>query len=105
MANISGAWSFLLAGAFIGVGYGSLVPSLQTLSVQQAKPGRTGYATATFFTVFDAGIAAGSAILGVVAVKYGFEYVYMLAAALGVIVLIGYCIQQFLMGSRKEIQK
>lgn len=103
MANINGAWSFLLAGAFIGVGYGSLVPSLQTLSVQQVKQGRTGYATATFFTVFDAGIAAGSAILGVIAVKYGFEYVYMLAAGLGVIVLIGYCIQQFLILPRKSI--
>lgn len=101
MANINGAWSFLLAGAFIGIGYGSLVPSLQTLSVQQAKPGRTGYATATFFTVFDAGIAAGSAILGVIAVKYGFQQVYMLAAGLGVVVLIGYCIQQFLISPRK----
>ena len=35
-------------GGFIGLGYGALVPSFQTLAVQSTKHERSGYATANF---------------------------------------------------------
>lgn len=81
---------FLLAGAFVGLGYGALVPSLQTLSIQSTSVERSGYATATFFTLFDTGMAIGSYVLGMVAISFGYQNVYLLSALIVVIVIALY---------------
>lgn len=81
---------FLLAGLIIGFGYGALVPSLQTLSVQSTVPERSGYATATFFTFFDIGIAIGSYILGLVAVHFSYQNVYLFSGILVFVILVFY---------------
>ncbi|WP_026563007.1 MFS transporter [Bacillus sp. J37] len=70
---------FLLAGAFIGLGYGTIVPCFQTLAVQSTEHHRSAHATATFFTLFDSGIAAGSFVLGIVAAQLGYQTLYLLA--------------------------
>ncbi|WP_226669007.1 MFS transporter [Metabacillus litoralis] len=67
---------FLLAGGLIGLGYGSLVPCLQTLAIQSTDLKRSGHATATFFTFFDIGIATGSYILGIIVSHLGYEVLY-----------------------------
>lgn len=90
LAFMNSAWMFLLAGGVVGFGYGALVPSLQTLTVQSTNHERSGYATATFFTFFDIGIATGSYVLGLVAVYYGYQNVYLLSGGLLFIVLVGY---------------
>ncbi|CAM3146452.1 MFS transporter [Filibacter tadaridae] len=90
LAFMDTAWLFLVAGVFIGLGYGALVPCLQTLAIQSTSHERSGYATATFFTFFDFGIATGSYVLGLVAVYYGYQNVYLLSAALIVVVLLIY---------------
>lgn len=86
IAFTQSGFTFLLAGAFIGLGYGAIVPSLQTMAIQSTGPDRSGYATATFFTMFDLGIALGSYFLGMIAVSFGYQSVYLLAATLTVIV-------------------
>lgn len=80
MGTMTNIWLFLLAGLLIGLGYGALVPSFQAMSVQNADAHRSGYATATFFTIFDMGIAIGSALLGTIAVHYNFSMIYYLSA-------------------------
>ena len=90
LAYMSSVWMFLVAGGVVGFGYGALVPSLQTLAVQSTNHERSGYATATFFTFFDLGIAVGSYVLGLVAVYYGYQNVYLLAAGVVLIVLVWY---------------
>lgn len=87
MAWMPSAFVFLLAGALIGLGYGALVPSFQTLSVQKSPARRTSYATATFFTFFDIGIALGSFILGSIAAHKGYATIYLVAGA--VILIVG----------------
>ena len=99
LAFINSGPQFLLAGAFIGMGYGAIVPSLQTLAVQSTKHERSGYATATFFTFFDLGLAVGSYVLGFVALYFGYRSVYLLAGLLVFLVLIGYLLFQ---GNRKK---
>ncbi|TKD68280.1 MFS transporter [Pseudalkalibacillus hwajinpoensis] len=71
------AWMLLLAGAFIGLGYGSIVPSFQTLAIQAAPESRSAHATATFFTFFDTGIATGSYVLGIIVTTMGYANLYM----------------------------
>ncbi|MBR3381140.1 MAG: MFS transporter, partial [Bacillus sp. (in: Bacteria)] len=79
------ATMLLLSGAVIGLGYGSLVPCLQTLAIQHSPAHRTGYATATFFTLYDTGIAAGSFVFGLLVSFTDFSNVYLIA---GVVVLL-----------------
>ncbi|WP_363322160.1 MFS transporter [Sporosarcina highlanderae] len=90
LSFMNSAGLFLLAGAFIGLGYGALVPSLQTLAVQSTSHQRSGYATATFFTLFDTGLAIGSFILGMIASKFGYQNVYLLSGILVLAVLALY---------------
>ena len=90
LAFMDSAALFLVAAAFIGLGYGALVPSLQTLAVQSTKHERSGYATATFFTLFDTGLAIGSYVLGLIAIHYGYQNVYLTSATLVFLVLLGY---------------
>lgn len=84
------ALTFLTAGAFIGLGYGSLVPSLQTLAVQSTDIARSGYATATFYTLFDGGIALGSYLFGVIAAASGYPSIYLISGLItgSVIILL-----------------
>lgn len=84
------SFMLLLSGAFIGLGYGTVVPSLQTLAIQATDRNRSGHATATFFTLFDTGIAAGSYILGIVATQLGYSQLYLYTAIFMIIVIVCY---------------
>lgn len=100
LAFMNSAVLFLVAAAFIGLGYGALVPSLQTLAVQSTTHERSGYATATFFTLFDTGLAVGSYVLGLIAIHYGYQNVYLTSATLIFLVFIGY-----LLIKRKQLRE
>ncbi|MGE7621488.1 MFS transporter [Viridibacillus sp. NPDC096237] len=91
LAYVNGPVLFMLAGVLVGLGYGALVPSFQSMTIQSTDPRRSGYATATFFTLFDVGIALGSWLLGIIATHYSYIEVYLAAAfvvALGAIIFM-----------------
>lgn len=92
IANTNGAALFLCSAIFIGAGYGTLTTSFQSLCVQATSPTRTSYATATYFTFFDLGIALGSYVLGIIAVSMSYHEVYVLSAILMIVVLLVYMI-------------
>jgi len=77
-------WSFFLAAAFIGVGWGTLYSSLQTLAVQRSDPKRTSVATGTYLSIFDIGIGGGSFLVGLLStyIDLGTMYVYFSGYAL-----------------------
>ncbi|WP_438318016.1 MFS transporter [Sporosarcina sp. FA9] len=99
LAFMDSTFVFLVAGAFLGFGYGSIVPSFQTLAMQATDPERSGYATATFFTLFDSGLAIGSFVFGLIAISYGYQNMYLLSALLMLIASIIYVLLQ-----RKKIE-
>ncbi|GEN53427.1 MFS transporter [Halobacillus faecis] len=82
------AFVLLLAGGLIGLGWGTLVPSLQTIALKKV-PERAGSATATFFTIFDIGIGVGSYVVGAIATEIGFSSLYFNSSfvVLGAVVL------------------
>ena len=84
------SFMLLLSGAFIGLGYGTVVPSLQTLAVQATDRHRSGHATATFFTFFDSGLALGSYVLGIVATQLGYSTLYFITSAFMIVVIVCY---------------
>ncbi|WP_312507113.1 MFS transporter [Lysinibacillus sp.] len=93
LAFVEGPVLFLCAAIFVGFGYGSVTTSLQALAVQSTAIQRSGYATATYFTMFDLGIALGSYILGMVAVQAGYASVYLSGACLLGVVFIIYLVR------------
>lgn len=101
LAFVSGPALFLFAAIFIGFGYGAVNTSLQTLAVQSASHTRSGYATATYYTMFDIGVALGSYILGMVAVQAGYNSVYLIGAGLLVVVFIIYLMRLAKIKSKK----
>jgi MFS family permease len=80
----------LVAGTLIGLGYGALLPSFQTMSIQAAPKRRTGHATATFFIFYDLGIAVGSFVLGLVSSQFGFSALYIICSGVIFVTIVVY---------------
>lgn len=92
LSQTTHSFSFLLAGALIGIGYGTVGPSIQTVAINNVEPQRRATATATFFTFFDGGMGLGSFTLGIVASYIGLSKLYLISGVcvLGVLVLYYY---------------
>ena len=99
LSQANSTFVFLLSGAIIGLGYGTIVPSLQTVAIKQADPAKRGLATSTFFTLFDTGIGLGSYVLGILAVKSGFASLYFMLAG---VALFGLLVYYLLHGKKTE---
>lgn len=100
LSAANSALLLLLSGVLIGLGYGTLLPSFQTLAVQAAPNERSGHATATFFMFFDSGIAVGSYILGIIVSFLGYQHLYFYSALLVLLVMPLY---KFIQTKRKAI--
>src|SRR5699024_7581007 len=57
-------WTFLLAAGLIGLGWGTMFSSFQTLAIQSSNPKRSSTATGTYLSVFDVGVGGGSFVAG-----------------------------------------
>jgi MFS family permease len=97
LSSAKTSFSFLSAAALIGLGWGTLFPSFQTIAIQTASPSRRGLATATFLSIFDLGIGIGSFIVGLAVAKVGFSSLYFYSSFL---VLIGIFIYYLLNGKK-----
>lgn len=92
----------LASGVFIGLGYGTLVPSFQTIAISAAPNHRRGAATATYYSFFDSGMGIGSFALGIVAARSSYSSMYMLATILIASTLILYYV---LHGKKQKLKK
>lgn len=82
LSQIQTLWGFLLAAVLIGVGFGSAQPCIQTLAIQRAPKHRIGYATSTFYTFYDVGIAVGSLLIGALIATYSYQFAFILCGLL-----------------------
>ncbi|MFO1443348.1 MFS transporter [Bacillus sp. Bva_UNVM-123] len=82
--------TFLLSGAIIGLGYGTITPSLQTVAIKNAAPEKRGLATSTYFTMLDAGIGLGSYVLGMIAVHTSLSTLYFMLTFVILLALVAY---------------
>ncbi|CAH0345361.1 MFS transporter [Bacillus sp. CECT 9360] len=86
----SSAAMFLLAAAFIGIGWGTVFPSLQTIAIQVAPTERRALATATFLSIFDFGFGIGSFMFGLATSKIDHGSLYFYSSFLVVLGLFVY---------------
>lgn len=87
---MSNQWILWLSAIFIGIGYGSLFPCFQTVAIQSVTKERMGHSVATFFTLFDLGLALGSVCVGILIAKFGYSSTYLMCAVLTVLTLFLY---------------
>lgn len=93
LAFVSGPILFMTAAVLIGVGYGALTTSFQSLAVQSTTPMRSGYATATYFSLYDTGLAIGSYVLGMIAANSGYSSVYIAATIFVIVTFVLYLLR------------
>ncbi|WP_242143279.1 MULTISPECIES: MFS transporter [unclassified Bacillus cereus group] len=93
---------FLGAGMLVGLGYGTLIPSFQTIAVSSAPNHRRGSATATYFSFFDSGIGIGSSVLGIIAARSSYHNMYFIAAIVVAFTLLIYYV---LHGRKQKFKK
>lgn len=89
-AYFKGAIAYNISALFIGVGYGTLLPALQTTYINMAPASQRGTANSTYLTGFDIGVGIGMLVGARVADDYGYESMYFLTAALCFIGLLLY---------------
>ncbi|WP_027408452.1 MFS transporter [Anoxybacteroides tepidamans] len=76
LSTASSALLFLASAGLIGLGWGTMFPSLQTIAIQVAPPPNRGLATATFLSIFDFGFGGGSFLFGLAAAQTGYSVLY-----------------------------
>ncbi|MFX0595025.1 MFS transporter [Melissospora conviva] len=75
----------VLAGAFMGLGFGTLMSALQSIAVSRVPMPRMGLAISTHFFMLDLGIGLGPVLLGVLLNQLGYNQMYLVLA--GVVVV------------------
>ena len=78
------AVGYLLSALLLGVSFGAVQPSLQTMAVHAVPPERRGAANSTFFVSFDLGIALGGFLAGVLVKLWGYDVMFLCIALTGV---------------------
>ncbi len=79
LSQVTTPFFFLLTGGIIGLGYGALLPSFQTIAIQASPSHRRGLATGTYFMLFDSGYGLGAYLLGIVAAQSNYHTMYLIA--------------------------
>lgn len=75
----------VVAGGLMGLGFGTLMSTLQVISVGRVPRQRMGVAISTHFFMVDLGMGVGPVVLGLLFARAGFSTMY---AALAVVVLL-----------------
>jgi len=81
----------LIAGAAIGLGYGSLTPLFQAQTINSVERHRVVIANSLFFNTMDGGMAMGSYAFGIVASVADYSSIYEAGVVLIVVAGLQYC--------------
>lgn len=102
LSQSGSAITFLVSAGMIGLGWGTLFPTFQTIAIQNAAPRKRGLATATFLSIYDIGIALGSFLVGFIVAKMDFSSLYFLCSFY---ILIGAVLYYFMQVRKPEMKR
>ncbi|UDI77702.1 MFS transporter [Staphylococcus taiwanensis] len=86
------SWMLLLAGVFLGIGYGNLSSSMQAIAIKVSPSSKYGIATSTYFIGLDVGIGFGPSLLGLFTDSITYTQVYIIMAIVAALCSILYLI-------------
>ncbi len=98
MGSATSLFQILLSAVILGVAYGAIFPSFQTITIKLSPVDKAGSATATFFLFYDSGFGLGAFALAVVASYFGYAKMYMIVSGLILLTLLLY----YLLYHRKQ---
>ncbi|AVK85447.1 MFS transporter [Lysinibacillus sp. B2A1] len=78
--------SLIIAAILFGAGYGTIMPCLQTWTVQKVDEAKSGAANATFLSSFDVGVGISAFVLGILAEWISLEMIFRLVSLSFIIV-------------------
>lgn len=78
----------VIAAILFGAGYGTVMPCLQTLAVQNVSEEKSGAANATFLSSFDVGVGVSAFILGILAEWISLEMIFRIVSLSFLVVLV-----------------
>jgi len=78
---VPGEIGIVLVGAAAGAGHGLVFPALSALMLDRVGEGSYAMAMAMFTAAFDMGLVTGAAAFGIVAERFGYEVMFVAAAA------------------------
>ena len=81
---------FLVAGALIGLGFGTVMSSSQVIATKKSPRHRMGLATATFFFALDFGVGIGPYFIGLLIPYTGFSGMYKILSTVILLTIIAY---------------
>ncbi len=89
-ANVQSIHLYIIAAFILGMGYGTLLPALQTIYINMAPHSQRGTANSTYLTGFDVGIGLGMLSGASIADQIGYSALYLITAGLSLIALFIY---------------
>ncbi|MFD4818797.1 MFS transporter [Peribacillus butanolivorans] len=90
----------IIAAILFGAGYGTVMPCLQTWTVQKVSEEKSGAANATFFSSFDVGVGVSAFVLGILAEWISLEMIFRVVS-LSFIVVAVLVYKDFLNGNKR----
>ncbi|MFS0763305.1 MFS transporter [Peribacillus phoenicis] len=78
----------IIAAIFFGAGYGTVMPCLQTWTVQKVSEEKRGAANATFFSSFDVGVGVSAFVLGILAEWISLEMIFRFVSLSFIVVAV-----------------
>lgn len=93
LAIATNAPILLVAGAFIGLGYGTFMANGQAVTLKLVEKARIGVALSTYFIGLDLGLGVGPYFLGAIKGMLGsYQHLYIFCAVIPIIVAVLYMI-------------
>jgi predicted MFS family arabinose efflux permease len=81
---------YLITAFFIGIGFGIIFPSFQTIFISLAPHSKRGTANATYLTSFDVGVGIGMLLSGRIAESYSLSAAFMTGTLFMMVALLVY---------------
>ncbi|WHY15797.1 MFS transporter [Peribacillus frigoritolerans] len=78
----------IVAAILFGAGYGTVMPCLQTWTVQKVSEEKRGAANATFFSSFDVGVGVSAFVLGILAESISLGMIYRIVSLSFIVVAV-----------------
>ncbi|MBT2657918.1 MFS transporter [Bacillus sp. ISL-18] len=98
ISHVHTGFMLLFSAVFIGLAYGTFIPSGQAIAVKVSPRNRMGLATSTFFIFADFGGGFGPFLIGLLIPVYGFSNLYIMMA---IVILADVILYYFLHGKTK----
>ncbi|MGE7839920.1 MFS transporter [Lysinibacillus sp. NPDC093712] len=93
---------FLIAAAFIGIGYGNFNSVAQAIAIKVTPNERLGLATSTYFILYDLGLGIGPYFLGFFVPTMGYSAIFLAMVA---VIFMSIVLYYFLYGKNEKIKQ